>query len=432
MAERRFLAWLIGVALLGAVLAAAFCHAVDPYLVFGSPRVTGINDIKSALTQHEPMMKAYQASRSCGKTVILGSSRSGVGLDPLSPTWPAALRPVYNLSVAGTDLEDGLRLLDALLAHCGLADPPTTLIVGLDLEAFLQPVLPPGSQVVLRAEADLAQDERLRLLAQRDRELALSNTRLWKDRAVSLLTTGALADSIGTVYASARSGGANLLSNGQSSDWLFRQWTLADGPGALFHQKHSLTARRFSKPHRLDLAPDAPAQALAPVAALLALAQRHKMAVRLGVQPSHVTHHELMDALGYWQSFERWKGAIADAAHAARHRGLDVIAWDLGGYDKVFQERVAPRGGARTPMAAFWDPVHYNTVLGQRIIANLTGTAAAESVLGAELRPETIAQRHLQVRQDRAAWRHSHPDLMAEVQRYRCDASSCDSATPRK
>ena len=233
MVERRFLAWLFGTCLLGALLAALFCRAVDPYLVFGSPRVAGLNDIKTAITQHEPMMKAYQASRSCARTVILGSSRSGVGLDPDSLAWPIAMRPVYNLSVAGTDLDDGLKLLKVLLAHCGVQNMPTTLIVGLDFESYLQPVLPPGTKAAARNEADQQQDDRLRQLAVSGFGPITSNTRLLKDLATALLTTNALADSVGTVVASARSAGANVLTNGKSSEWLLRQWTLADGPGAL-------------------------------------------------------------------------------------------------------------------------------------------------------------------------------------------------------
>lgn len=432
MAERRFLAWLFGTAFFSALLVAVFCFEVDPYLVFGRPRLAGINDIKTAVTRHEPMMKAYQASRSCGKTIILGSSRSGVGLDPDSPSWPAALRPVYNLSVAGTNLDDSLHLLMALLADCNAEKAPTLLIVGLDFESFLNREPAPGGMPALRNEADREQDDRLRSLAQRDRGTVASSARLWKDSAVALLTIDALADSVSTVIASVQSAGADVLTNGKSSEWMLRQWTLADGPDVMFRQKHTLTARRFSGHHRLELASGGPAQALAPVAALLDLAGRHKMAVRLGVQPSHATHHELMDALGYWQDFERWKGAIADAALAGRQSGVDVIAWDFGGYETAFQEPVAPPGDKRTPMATFWDPVHYNTALGDRIIANLAGGAPPDTALGVELRPDTIAQRHQQVRRDRADWRQAHPEVVAQVLRYRCSASACLGTPPQQ
>ena len=429
MVERRFLAWLFGTCLLGALLAALFCRAVDPYLVFGSPRVVGLNDIKTAITQHEPMLKAYQASRSCARTVILGSSRSGVGLDPDSAAWPTAMQPVYNLSVAGTDLDDGLQLLKVLLAHCSAQDRPATLVVLLDFESFLQPVLPPGIKAAARSEADLEQDDRLRQLARASFGPIMSITRLLKDLATALLTTSALADSIGTIGASVRSAGASVLTNGKSSEWLLRQWTLVAGPGALFHQKHTLTARRFGVRHRLELAPDGSFEALVPVVALLNLAERHQLAVRLGVQPSHVTHHELMDALGYWHDFERWKRAVAGAAQAGRERGVDVVAWDFGGYESAFQESVAARGGDRSPMATFWDPVHYNVALGQRICASLASGASGQRHLGAELRPETVDLRNQQVRQDREAWRQAHPDLRAKTLHYGCGPSPCPSPT---
>lgn len=432
MTERRFLAWLFGVAALAGLLVAAICWLVDPYLVFGRPRLAGFNDIKVAVTQREPMMKAHQASRSCGKTVILGSSRSAIGLDPDAPVWPAALRPVYNLSLAGSNLADARRLLQALLAHCGPDRLPTTLVIGLDFESFehwpsgFGPVRPQPNR------ADQEQIDRLAQLASRDGGWAQAPTRLWQDRAAALLTTSAVVDSLATLQASLRSAGANLLANGKSSEWQLRDWTLADGAGTLFEQKHLLVARRYATPLQMSAEPGGTIRDMADVQALLDLAARHQMVVRLAVQPSHVSHHELLDALGFWPDFERWKRVLADTAQAQRQRGLDVLVWDFGGYETDYLEPVPARGLRGKAMASFWDPVHYRTPLGARIVSTLLTGAAPGERLATELRPDTVDQRLAQVRSDRAAWRLQHPEALAETQRLRCTALPCGkAASPR-
>lgn len=434
MSERRFLSWIFAVALGLAALAAALCWAVDPYLVFGQARFAGFNHIKPAVTTHEPMMKAYQASRACGKTLIIGSSRSGIGLDPSGPAWPQAMQPVYNLSVAGTNLHDALLLLNMLLAHCQPDRLPTTLVVGLDFESFLSQVRPATAPQPVANDADQQQAERLQALARRTSGGLLQPGLLWRDAATSLLTVSALVDSLATLRASQRAAGPNLLPGGNSSEWQLQAWTQADGAGALFHQKHLLTARRFAKPHQLGVAPDGAIRGMAAVSAMLGLAAQHKMAVKMAVQPSHVSHHELIDALGHWPDFDRWKHALADAAHHARQRGMDVTVWDFGGYEADYLQPVPARGDRRAAMAAFWDPVHYNTMLGQRITAAWIGAPAAptassasasESALGAELRPETVAQRVFQVRQARERWRSANPQALADAQRYRCAVQAC-------
>src|SRR4051812_44490098 len=117
MTPGQYLKWLFSTALVGGAMVALLNYLVDPYLVFGRPRVGGINDIKPAVDKHEPMMKAYQASRAQARTVILGGSRVAIGLDPDAPVWPTQMRPVYNLGVAGADLADGVALLRVVLAN---------------------------------------------------------------------------------------------------------------------------------------------------------------------------------------------------------------------------------------------------------------------------------------------------------------------------
>ena len=116
MTERRFLIWFFGTAVVGAAVTALLAILVDPYLVFDRPRLKGLNHIKPAVGTNEPMMKAHQATRAIAQTVILGSSRAGVGLDPEAPEWPPSMQPVYNLAIVGSALDEHLQYLQLLLS----------------------------------------------------------------------------------------------------------------------------------------------------------------------------------------------------------------------------------------------------------------------------------------------------------------------------
>src|ERR1043165_8837972 len=102
MQARRFLlAWLVLVpAILLAVAAANV--AVDAYLIFGTPRIAGFNQLKPGFVDHEATVKVNQVARVAPRTILLGTSKVQVALNPEDPLWPQASRPVFNFGVAGS------------------------------------------------------------------------------------------------------------------------------------------------------------------------------------------------------------------------------------------------------------------------------------------------------------------------------------------
>jgi hypothetical protein len=82
------------------------------------------------------MMKAYQAGRVSARTIVIGSSRPDLGIDPATNSWPASARPVYNLSLVGSGTTEGMKYLRHYLAM-NPGHAPRTVVVGLDFESFL-------------------------------------------------------------------------------------------------------------------------------------------------------------------------------------------------------------------------------------------------------------------------------------------------------
>src|SRR3981081_1181722 len=91
--SKRFLRfWTLACIVLVAVVV-AFDAAINPYLLFGVPRIAGFNARKPAVDTRERLMKAYDVLRAAPNTLLLGSSRVDLGLDAQDPAWQARGRP---------------------------------------------------------------------------------------------------------------------------------------------------------------------------------------------------------------------------------------------------------------------------------------------------------------------------------------------------
>ena len=84
---RRFALALAAFIVLPPISLAAFVLLVDPYYVFGSPSVPGINVVRPFYELHVLAAKPYQVQRIKPAAVTLGSSRVEVGLDPRHAGW---------------------------------------------------------------------------------------------------------------------------------------------------------------------------------------------------------------------------------------------------------------------------------------------------------------------------------------------------------
>ncbi len=434
MSPQRFIVSSLCIALGLAALVASINIVVDPYLLFDEPRRVAFNEVKPAVETREMLMKAYQSRRVVAKTVILGSSRTDIAFDPASAVWPDALRPVYNLSIAGGGVETGLRYLQHMIDGRPAQQVPRALVVGLDFESFLE--LPESREASTPRARDAVGAEAWRKRLLLDSEGARNSSyeaQRFDDYLTGLLSLDALSDSVATVLASRRpSTSPNLEVDGRTSEARFMDWTNAEGAGGLFRQKHQATIRQFASPRRV-LGGLSDTGELKTVRQLLDFAQSHRMTVVLLVMPAHATRLELFDQLCYWGEYERWKRALADTVSAAVARGTDARALDFGGFEEPNREAVPTAEGGR--MKWFWDPTHATKLLGEAILERTF--AATGDGFGVPLIPQTIEARLEAVRSDRESYRQAQARGAARSAESHCAAGdcvaqrSCAASTPR-
>jgi hypothetical protein len=128
---RRFALALAGFVVLPPIFLAAFVLVVDPYYVFGSPSLPGINAVRPYYELHVLAAKPYQVQRIKPAAVALGSSRVEVGLDPHHPGW--ADTNVFNFGLPSATSYEVMR---AFLHARTVGQPLKQAVVGLDFFGF--------------------------------------------------------------------------------------------------------------------------------------------------------------------------------------------------------------------------------------------------------------------------------------------------------
>jgi len=372
---RRFcLVWLSMVA--GLLLATGVVNAViDPYLVVGAPRIAGLNAIKPETETHTELAKDYLIVRTHPSGLMLGDSKVDIGLDPLSPAWPADARPVFNDGVPGIRLENvAFRLRSALAV--GQVRRVLLLVNPQEVMAPAPPEIapPPAS----RGWALFSQTAH--------------------DVMLATLSLDALRASFATIAAQVRADVVDMSPLGATGEGGFRADIAGVGYDAVFVQKDADLIARFARlAARLrGLSPEE-SENLAPVAALIALCRQNGIELDIVIPPVHADYLEALADAGLWPRYEHVKSSLT--ALIAQDGGAGTRLWDFGGYDAVATEPVpAPRmHGAGTEW--FWEPSHFKKVLGEKLLSAVYQAAAygvrlTPDMLAAHLAADEEAKRH--------------------------------------
>lgn len=334
----------LAVAVAGLImLSGALAAAVDPYYIFDAPRIAGFNRFKPRSVNQGELAKLHQASRICGRTVILGNSRLEVGMDPDSPAWPAEAHPVFNGASAGRGPEFALQLFRSVVGNC----PPRRVVLQADFPDALTP------------PADFA---------------APDTSFNWRDRAKAALTatlTGdALADSIATVVLQASDAPVHLTPAGFNPLDNLRAETLRSGYNTRFAQKDQSYGQALRRGAHPDLRPDRNF-ALGIAQTILAIAGTRQIEVVVLVLPYHARYLDLIRDTGRAAEFAAWKRALRSLVADAHAQGGQVRLLDAATRHRYAMEPVPPRGDRTTEMQFYWESGHFKKALGDLLINDM-------------------------------------------------------------
>ncbi len=346
---RRFCArFVVALGLLAAVVT-GFDALMDPYMVFGTPPIAHLNVIKPASEDRPWLVKPYLFRRIMPQTLILGSSKVAVGLDPASPMLPADAGRVFNLGVLGASPAQ----ICTMFEEAAAAAPIRRVLVVLDLIEFMRVPDTVGAK-------ETAGEPPFRFLPDgpRRREELLS----------ALLSRDALRDAILTLATQGRTYPTGLTADGLLLDGNFRRAADAEGPAALFDHKRASSLRAFRKMRdRLAAAPATPIPDIDGLHQMIALSRARHIALDIAIAPAHAETLRIIALAGLWPRYEAAKRSIA--ATIAAEADASVPLWDFMGFDPFSTEPAGGRSGAEGEW--FWEPSHFRRTLGEKLLATI-------------------------------------------------------------
>jgi hypothetical protein len=373
-APLRYLLW--GAAGLVGSLAvcAGFTILVDPYYVFGTPAIAGADLLRPRANDQMIAARSHLAARMRPRTLLLGNSRTEVGFDPASAAWPRSMMPVFDGGLPGMELAAARRVVEAALSggrlsHIFIAVEFLDTIGDQEHAAPLPPIQTPVTPL----------------------RRWLNDARDWFHAS---LTVGAVADSMATllnqdptaVNATRRDGSAEL---GEYVAYVGRY-----GGAALFQRKIAEYRTRFANYVPPDFTRPERNATFAALIALLDAAHANQCGTDIIIYPYHAAVLDLLRQRGLWPSFEQFKRALVGIVW---HRYPDARVVDFSGYS-AFTTEPPPPPGPGGAMRWYWEPGHFRTSLGDRIIDRLYREATG---FGRDLTPDTIDAALAGIRRER-------------------------------
>jgi hypothetical protein len=370
----------------------ALVSLIDPYGLVGTP-ATRYTAIKPSQREFARIFKPIDALRRPYDGIILGASPELVGLDPNDPALIDAGYHLYNLALVG---ERPYEMAE--LAQLAFKSRDIKLVV-IGLEFQFYNVSPSASGDLRPYYPDThifwwALGHAAKLMVSLDGAVDSYNTikaNIVGPHPPTLLPGGRLS----------------FIGDNPSADFDYVgrfQGQLADYDENLFP-----TIARFV-PDWLEHGFDHRA-----LRSVIDLAASHGARVVIFIDPNHALEMELLHHAGLWPAFERWKReltCVVDEEKTA-NPGSDLSLWDFSGYTPVTTEPLLDRDGRALD---YWDPQHFGTRLGHRVIAAMIGQEKdrpASAATGVPIDPENIEKHLWDIRAAAAAYRLQRADDVA-------------------
>lgn len=356
---------------------------VDPYALFGTPRIKGVSELKPAAATRLRLSKPYQVRRYKPKTVIAGNSRPEMGLDPEHQCWPDAVKPIYNLGLPGIGVYRQARSIQHAIYDRDVA----LILWGLDFSDFLstrgkRPVTvqwPPAAQTY---ESSLVVDAN----GEKNSYYRVYFLKTYLETLISLDTT---ADSLKTILQQHNRLSSNRLENGFNPAKDYVPIIRSEGQRVLFQQKMAEIQKRFSRPGQSVGAENGRnTRQFRSLEYLLKGIDGRKTQVYLFINPYHIDYLSAIYNNGLWEQFEQWKLRLLEIADSHQ-----VPLWDFSLITRYNSEPAPASDSAANELKWFWEPAHYKQEVGDLMLASMVPgwcEPMPEEAVGVKLEADNI------------------------------------------
>jgi hypothetical protein len=376
MSPRTYLARFAVFGAVFGIIVIALNWLVDPYAVFGTRRLAGLNQYKIDINNFTRLSKRYQARQAQYSALIVGNSRVELGINPAHACFRDQGWRVYNMGLPGA----GIRTQVEYALNIMHQQPVERVFFSLDFTDFIA-----ASPLLIDTGPALFDEQRNRLEYLPDGER--NPDYLWvlaEDYYKSLFTLGALSSSVITVVGQSPRG-PDRDESGFNPARDFAEAVRLEGPNALFSQKMDELRRKYSRPWYLRDSAGRLDRSFEDIADFLGIAAARRVEVVFFTSPFHVSYWQLMEQQGLMPLYADWLDAIERLV--LEQRGGAVSLWDFS-QDSPYIHESVPRGGVKSgSLKWFWEPAHYKQELGDLMVeAMLSDRCGTQIVLGRKLR----------------------------------------------
>ena len=374
------------------VAIAGFNWLVDPYGIWNSPKIRGVNTAQSELAIHERIYKTVGLARHPADTIILGTSRSDIGINP---NHPALGKDAINLAISAQPNRETHRLFDALNDRQKI----NTVVIGLDFFA---------SNNLLREPPDFVAEN---FTIDRSWKLAFSGSTLMDSLRTIIKRKVLLSDTWSE--RGLRLWSAQYIKEGEGHRKLMKG--SENGYLAVNYLPLPSCSYGFSST-------DGRLPQLEEIRAIFARAHSDHIALKLLISPSHARQWETLAAAGLWGKWEEWKHRLVKMNEEEAQRAGQPIfpLWDFSGYNSISTEVVPVLGDTTTMMHWYFDSSHFTPAAGDLVLDRIFNYKSPDRTVpddfGVLLTSQNIESRLANIRADREHYRQSHPDDINEIE----------------
>lgn len=333
----------------GLITVGLFNYIIDPYWVYQTPRVEGVNKVKPVFERHMRLARAHIVNKQRPAGLILGTSRAEFGIDPDHPGWSTS--KVYNAAISGPTLYELMRYFEHALAVGSVKQ------VVLSLDFLIFNIDRPNGINLLEGRLNISRNGTNNFLSP------------VIDMPRTLFSMDAIEASIETLNSQHMD--VMWRDNGQR-DWYYNRKKISEKGG---HRKAFqsvedayLNASWFPNPCKnfRFTDPISKSSTWSHYSRILQIAHENNIDLHIVLSPSHVRLWEALNAAGLWNYFEEWKTQLVELNEmaAARQQEMPFPLWDFAIYHELNAEEVPSINDEKVQMKWYWEASHYKTELG--------------------------------------------------------------------
>lgn len=365
---------------------------LNPFSLFDPPTIPHINANKPSYIEHLRLTHAYRVAGDKPDCILLGTSRAGRGLRPDHP----ALNHLdcYNLALPAISMYE----LRRYLQHAQAVRALQLAIVSFDFRVMNAAPDRSGAFVEARLAVDADGNPQRNPFA------------AWApDHVAALLSFSAIEASLDTLRRQ------SWVKDTLRRDGFWAQLDDRFDHRTGFDAYTRNTLRRYAEAKNASAIFEANKQHFR---LLVRQAHTHQIDLRLLIPPSHAWHWQTLWQSGLWPRFEEMKRAlvIINEEEALRAARPPFVILDFSGSQGPALEALP--ADAAHKMRWFWEPVHFKTELGDRVLAEVMANNPADVTVapfGTRLTAANLDSHLAQIRARQQAFEIEQPDIAEHI-----------------